>query len=136
MVRALAFPVTARPMPLCGELNPDSSCGVSAIPLQDRPAGIARQAAVHVPGLPAPDKLYALRRNKCFIAGDIGCYTLASAAPDAIDTCLCMVRASTMPTACPRCTSAGGQSWRGHRDSTVYHTDNRPAEPGIQQRRP
>jgi indolepyruvate ferredoxin oxidoreductase alpha subunit len=35
--------------------------------------------------------LWALRRNKTFIAGDIGCYTLGFLPPlDAIDTCLCM----------------------------------------------
>ena len=42
-------------------------------------------------GCPHRGLFYALKQNKVFVSGDIGCYTLASQAPLAMmDTCLCM----------------------------------------------
>lgn len=80
-------------LPLCGELSPDAV--KKAILKED----IARENAPNLPGRPpsmcpgCPHRgmLWALKRAKCFIAGDIGCYTLGFLPPlDAIDTCLCM----------------------------------------------
>ncbi len=80
-------------LPMCGELNPDI--------IRDAIAG-GRPEAVEerklpprppsmCPGCPHRSLLWALKRNKCFIAGDIGCYTLGFLPPlDAIDTTLCM----------------------------------------------
>ena len=43
------------------------------------------------PGCPHRTVLSVLFRHKCFIAGDIGCYTLAVLPPlEAMDTCVCM----------------------------------------------
>lgn len=80
-------------IPMCCELNPDivkaaisGSTVAKAVqhPLPGRPPSMC-------PGCPHRSMLWALKRNKCFIAGDIGCYTLGFLPPlDAIDTCLCM----------------------------------------------
>jgi len=80
-------------IPMCCELNPDI--------VKEAIAGEAPvKAAQHVlpgrppsmcPGCPHRSMLWSLKRNKCFIAGDIGCYTLGFLPPlGAIDTCLCM----------------------------------------------
>lgn len=80
-------------LPMCGELTPDIVM-----------AAFARDKTVHkpssmlparppsmCPGCPHRAMLWSLKRNKCFITGDIGCYTLGFLPPlDAIDTCLCM----------------------------------------------
>jgi indolepyruvate ferredoxin oxidoreductase alpha subunit len=81
------------PLSLCGELSPDAVrkaiLGREAVPgtapsLPGRPPSMC-------PGCPHRGMLWALKKNKCFIAGDIGCYTLGFLPPlDAIDTCLCM----------------------------------------------
>jgi len=78
---------------MCGELSPDKvksaisnqECSSAAqIELPGRPPSMC-------PGCPHRGMLYALKRNKCFICGDIGCYTLGFLPPlDAIDTTLCM----------------------------------------------
>jgi indolepyruvate ferredoxin oxidoreductase alpha subunit len=78
---------------LCGELNPDiiraAVSGVEPEPFQ-KPTLPGRPPSM-CPGCPHRSLLWALRRNKAFIAGDIGCYTLGFLPPlDAIDTCLCM----------------------------------------------
>ena len=42
-------------------------------------------------GCPHRGLFYALKKKKVFVSGDIGCYTLGSAAPlSAMDTCICM----------------------------------------------
>ncbi|MDT8273975.1 MAG: indolepyruvate ferredoxin oxidoreductase subunit alpha, partial [Desulfomonilia bacterium] len=93
-VRAMGIPCHGKDrLPLCGELNPDivktaiakaDTGSVSGQTLPGRPPSMC-------PGCPHRSMLWALKRNKCFIAGDIGCYTLGFLPPlDAIDTCLCM----------------------------------------------
>ncbi len=80
-------------LPLCGELNPDiiraaiKGEDIKPVPKYDLPP----RPPSMCPGCPHRSLLWALRRNKAFIAGDIGCYTLGFLPPlDAIDTCLCM----------------------------------------------
>jgi indolepyruvate ferredoxin oxidoreductase alpha subunit len=80
-------------LPLCGELNPDiiksTISGVAPAPFVKPP--LPGRPPSMCPGCPHRSLLWALRRNKAFIAGDIGCYTLGFLPPlDAIDTCLCM----------------------------------------------
>ncbi|MEA3223274.1 MAG: indolepyruvate ferredoxin oxidoreductase subunit alpha [Thermodesulfobacteriota bacterium] len=80
-------------LPMCGELSPDIVRNAilntkdekgSQYNLPARPPNMC-------PGCPHRGILWALKRNKCFIAGDIGCYTLGFLPPlEAIDTCLCM----------------------------------------------
>jgi indolepyruvate ferredoxin oxidoreductase alpha subunit len=80
-------------IPMCGELNPDIiKAAISGEPVvkPGQPALPGRPPSM-CPGCPHRSMLWALRRNKTFIAGDIGCYTLGFLPPlDAIDTCLCM----------------------------------------------
>ncbi|MEA2102768.1 MAG: indolepyruvate ferredoxin oxidoreductase subunit alpha [Thermodesulfobacteriota bacterium] len=78
---------------MCGELSTQavtiaiSGMDKPAIPTPDLPA----RPPGMCPGCPHRGMLWALKKNKCFIAGDIGCYTLGALPPlDAIDTCLCM----------------------------------------------
>ncbi len=78
---------------MCGELNPDIiKAAISGEPVvkPSQPALPGRPPSM-CPGCPHRSMLWAMRRNKTFIAGDIGCYTLGFLPPlDAIDTCLCM----------------------------------------------
>jgi indolepyruvate ferredoxin oxidoreductase alpha subunit len=78
---------------MCGELNPDIiKAAISGEPVVKpaQPALPGRPPSM-CPGCPHRSMLWAMRRNKTFIAGDIGCYTLGFLPPlDAIDTCLCM----------------------------------------------
>jgi indolepyruvate ferredoxin oxidoreductase alpha subunit len=80
-------------LPMCGELNPDivrtAISGGTVEPVKDY--ALPGRPPSMCPGCPHRSLLWALRRNKCFIAGDIGCYTLGFLPPlSAIDTCLCM----------------------------------------------
>jgi indolepyruvate ferredoxin oxidoreductase alpha subunit len=84
-------------IPILGELNPDivddsffgksedkSSVDFPIPNLPPRPPNMC-------PGCPHRGVFYSLSRKKVFVAGDIGCYTLAFLPPlKAIDTCLCM----------------------------------------------
>ncbi len=80
-------------LPLCGELNPDiiQSAITGAAPDDGAQPDLPPRPPSMCPGCPHRGMLWALKRNKCFIAGDIGCYTLGFLPPlSAIDTCLCM----------------------------------------------
>jgi len=127
MVRALGIPCHGKDrMPLCGELNPDiiraAVSGETALkPAQ--PALPGRPPSM-CPGCPHRSMLYALRRNKCFIAGDIGCYTLGFLPPlDAIDTCLCMGAGINHAHGMSKVFGPGGQKLAAViGDSTFYHS--------------
>lgn len=81
-------------LPLCGELNPDIIRGaITGTVPEDRGVqpDLPPRPPSMCPGCPHRSMLWALKRNKCFIAGDIGCYTLGFLPPlSAIDTTLCM----------------------------------------------
>jgi len=80
-------------IPMCCELNPDiikAAISGGEVAKAAQPALPGRPPSM-CPGCPHRAMLWSLKRNKCFIAGDIGCYTLGFLPPlDAIDTCLCM----------------------------------------------
>jgi len=80
-------------IPMCGELSPDIIRQALAGKKIEKPAQpeLPGRPPSMCPGCPHRGMLWALRRNKAFIAGDIGCYTLGFLPPlDAIDTCQCM----------------------------------------------
>jgi len=80
-------------IPLCGELSPDlvKKAILKQEGSQEKVPSLPGRPPSMCPGCPHRGMLWALKRNKCFIAGDIGCYTLGFLPPlDAIDTCLCM----------------------------------------------
>jgi indolepyruvate ferredoxin oxidoreductase alpha subunit len=93
-VRALGIPCRGKDrLPLCGELNPDIvRRAISGKDDEDSPApDLPPRPPSMCPGCPHRSMLWALKRSKCFIAGDIGCYTLGFLPPlSAIDTTLCM----------------------------------------------
>ncbi len=95
-VRALGIACRGKDkIPVCGELGPTAvRRAITGVPSQDTPVpGVALPARPPsmCPGCPHRGMLWALKRNQCFIAGDIGCYTLGFLPPlDAIDTTLCM----------------------------------------------
>jgi len=81
-------------IPRTGELNPrilkssvsgESPKGVfESVPIPQRPPNLC-------PGCPHRGTFYALSRLGLFVAGDIGCYTLAALKPlSAMDSCVCM----------------------------------------------
>jgi indolepyruvate ferredoxin oxidoreductase, alpha subunit len=113
-------------IPMCCELNPDivkaaisGSTVAKAVqhPLPGRPPSMC-------PGCPHRSMLWALKRNKCFIAGDIGCYTLGFLPPlDAIDTCLCMGAGINHAHGMSKVFGAGREKVTAViGDSTFYHS--------------
>ena len=96
-VRAMGIAVEGKErFPICGELTPGRitrSLGradataesiAAAETLPNRPPNMC-------PGCPHRGVFYALNREKAFVAGDIGCYTLGFMPPlSAMDTCICM----------------------------------------------
>jgi indolepyruvate ferredoxin oxidoreductase alpha subunit len=82
-------------IPEMDELNPDilreALLGVSAETLKPEQEAVMRPPSLCA-GCPHRGFFYALKKQKgIMITGDIGCYTLGSAAPlSAMDTCICM----------------------------------------------
>jgi indolepyruvate ferredoxin oxidoreductase alpha subunit len=95
-INAMGISVTGKDMlPLTGEysqsllartfFNKDSGTGETNNP--DIPA----RPPVMCPGCPHRGVFYVLKKLKCNVIGDIGCYTLGTLQPlEAMDTCLCM----------------------------------------------
>jgi len=80
-------------LPICGELSPDAvrAAILGKQASADKAPSLPGRPPSMCPGCPHRGILWALKKNKCFIAGDIGCYTLGALAPmSAIDTVLCM----------------------------------------------
>ncbi len=80
-------------LPVCGELSTDivRRCIAGESAPEKIEQDLPPRPPSMCPGCPHRGMLYALKRNGCFIAGDIGCYTLGFLPPlSAIDTCLCM----------------------------------------------
>ncbi|MBW2055873.1 MAG: indolepyruvate ferredoxin oxidoreductase subunit alpha [Deltaproteobacteria bacterium] len=97
-LKIMGFPVNGgkRLFPRCGELNPllvekglkgpdfREPAGVEAGTLPPRPPNMCA-------GCPHRGIFYVLKRKGFFVAGDIGCYTLAALPPlTALDSCICM----------------------------------------------
>ncbi len=94
-VKAMGIPCKGKEViPAMGELNPrivrSAITGERAmdvfepVPIPARPPNLC-------PGCPHRGIFYALSRLGLFIAGDIGCYTLAALKPlSAMDSCVCM----------------------------------------------
>jgi indolepyruvate ferredoxin oxidoreductase alpha subunit len=96
-VRSLGIEITGKEVfPLCGEFDPataergitgtrEDTKQVEILPyLPPRPPTMC-------PGCPHRGIFYILNKLNVFVAGDIGCYTLAFLPPlNAMDTCICM----------------------------------------------
>lgn len=126
-VRALGIDCHGKDrLPMCGELGPDkvrAAITGEAAPeashqnLPPRPPNMC-------PGCPHRGMLYALKREKCFIAGDIGCYTLGALPPlSAIDSCLCMGAGINQAHGMSKVFGAGSEKIAAViGDSTFFHS--------------
>ncbi len=98
LVRSLGIAVQGKAyLPRCGELSPDVvEQGLRKKATQAKKAALVGEPIPGRPpnmcaGCPHRGIFYALNRLKVFVAGDIGCYTLAYMPPlSALDTALCM----------------------------------------------
>ncbi len=99
-IKALGIHVDGKAyIPICGELNADlvergikKAFGMPLPVTDSKPVeGLPVRPPNMCPGCPHRGLFYVLHKLKLFVAGDIGCYTLAFLPPlSAIDTCLCM----------------------------------------------
>jgi len=99
-IKALGIHVEGKEyISICGELNADhvergikKALGEPLPDIQSRPVeGLPVRPPNMCPGCPHRGLFYVLHKLKLFVAGDIGCYTMAFLPPlSAIDTCLCM----------------------------------------------
>jgi indolepyruvate ferredoxin oxidoreductase, alpha subunit len=95
-VRAMGIEVSGKDLfPLCGELTPGLVAkGLKGLPLpapEETYKGLPGRPPIMCPGCPHRAIFSILSKQKLFVTGDIGCYTLGFLPPlSAIDTCVCM----------------------------------------------
>ncbi len=96
-IKALGIGVIGKDVfPLCGEFGPATAeAGIRG--LANKTDRGPEQAALPArppnlcPGCPHRGIFYTLNKQKLFVTGDIGCYTLGALPPlNAMDTCICM----------------------------------------------
>ncbi len=96
-IKALGIAVTGKDVfPLCGEFGPATAEeGIRG--MIKKPDHGAEQAQLPArppnmcPGCPHRGIFYTFKKQKMFVTGDIGCYTLGALPPlNAMDTCICM----------------------------------------------
>ncbi|AQT68289.1 2-oxoacid ferredoxin oxidoreductase [Anaerohalosphaera lusitana] len=74
-----------------GELTPDVMKDVVEGKKRPAPAAVAKRPPRLCPGCPHWFSFATLKKHNIYVAGDIGCYTLASLPPtSAMHTCVCM----------------------------------------------
>ena len=80
--------------PTCGEFSPNllaEKLGKPTPPFIQLDENIPARPPVMCPGCPHRGLFYSLKKNKCTVLGDIGCYTLGAMPPlSTIDMTLCM----------------------------------------------
>ena len=96
-VKALGIEILGKEVfPLCGEFDPGTAeqgiRGLSEEKKKDESLPyLPPRPPTMCPGCPHRGLFYALNKLKVFVAGDIGCYTLACLPPlKTVDTCICM----------------------------------------------
>ncbi len=96
-IRAMGIEVTGKSaFPRLGELNPELvRKGISGVVPESvripSDASIPMRPPVLCPGCPHRGFFHVVAKNKLFVTGDIGCYTLSVLPPLAsMDTCICM----------------------------------------------
>lgn len=119
---------------LCGELSPDKleialtgkssakSIGPIDLELPMRPPNMC-------PGCPHRATFTALKKNKVYVAGDIGCYTLGALPPlGMLDNCLCMGAGIGIASGLARTLDdvAKGKAVSVIGDSTFFHSGMTP----------
>jgi indolepyruvate ferredoxin oxidoreductase, alpha subunit len=119
---------------LCGELSPEKvemaltgksstkSIGAIDMELPMRPPNMC-------PGCPHRATFTALKKNKVYVAGDIGCYTLGALPPvSMLDNCLCMGAGIGIASGLDRVLGelARGKAVAVIGDSTFFHSGMTP----------
>jgi len=95
-LRAMGLnPIGKDAFPLCGELSPElvkkGILGAEAVKKIEFDRTIPERPPNLCAGCPHRGVFYALKKLRAFVAGDIGCYTLAAQPPlKSLHTCLCM----------------------------------------------
>ncbi len=96
-VRLMGIPVEGKALTgLCGELSPEKVQKVllgasTAAPVKPIDMELPMRPPNMCPGCPHRATFTALKQNKVYVAGDIGCYTLGAVPPvQMLDHCLCM----------------------------------------------
>jgi len=93
-IRALGIVCQARPdSMLLGELSPQAAAemigGTESVELAT--TEVPPRPPVMCAGCPHRPVFHVLKKLKCYVTGDIGCYTLGALPPlEALQTCLCM----------------------------------------------
>ncbi len=93
--KVMGIPVHGKDVfPRCGEF---SQAVIARCMGKELPASTAVEETIPVRppvmccGCPHRGVFYTLKKNKVYVSGDIGCYTLGASAPlSAMDTCICM----------------------------------------------
>ena len=91
--RQIGIPVIGKEIfPRCGEFSQNVIRKCMGLP---ESAMLDQEIPVRPPvmccGCPHRGLFYILKKLKCYVSGDIGCYTLGASAPlSAMDTCVCM----------------------------------------------
>ena len=96
-IQSLGIEVVGKAVfPRCGEFNPTTAEeGIRGRSVRSEPqpllSSLPPRPPVMCPGCPYRGIFYTLKKQKLFVTGDIGCYTLGALPPlEAMDTCLCM----------------------------------------------
>ncbi len=94
-VRAMGLPVKGKELfPICGEFSQNLIAEKLGRPVPEGrklEESLPVRPPVMCPGCPHRGLFYTLKKLKCTVLGDIGCYTLGAAAPlSTVDTTLCM----------------------------------------------
>lgn len=93
--RKLGIPVIGKEIfPRCGEFSQNIIRKCMGLASPDS-VKVEKEIPVRPPvmccGCPHRGLFYILKKLKCYVSGDIGCYTLGASAPlSAMDTCVCM----------------------------------------------
>lgn len=94
-IKAMGIPVEGKELfPICGEFSQNLIRSVFNRPVEEGES-IEDEIPVRPPvmcaGCPHRAMFHTLKKNKCIVLGDIGCYTLGAVPPlSCVDTTLCM----------------------------------------------
>ncbi len=119
---------------LCGELSPEQlekalKGASSAVPIKPIDMELPMRPPNMCPGCPHRATFTALKKNKVYVAGDIGCYTLGALPPvQMLDHCLCMGAGIGIAVGLDRALGelAKGKAVAVIGDSTFFHSGMTP----------
>ncbi|MEW6350887.1 MAG: indolepyruvate ferredoxin oxidoreductase subunit alpha [Thermodesulfobacteriota bacterium] len=119
---------------LCGELSPEKlekalKGASTAKPIKPIDMELPMRPPNMCPGCPHRATFTALKRNKVYVAGDIGCYTLGALPPvQMLDHCLCMGAGIGIAAGLDRALGelAKGKAVAVIGDSTFFHSGMTP----------